>query len=114
MADLSPDYSKRDYLLPPGCRDLIDVLNLTKQSYTLDGAPPHHGPKPKYSGQAFTVELKTPTTVKDLAEVLHVKPFRVIAALMELGVFANVYQVVDFDTASKLLAKYGLWATRAS
>ncbi len=25
---MDPDYSKRDYLLPKGCKDLLDVLNL--------------------------------------------------------------------------------------
>jgi hypothetical protein len=28
MASLTPDPKKRDYLLPPGCKDLIDVLKL--------------------------------------------------------------------------------------
>ena len=26
MYEFNPDYSKRDYLLPPGCKDLIDVI----------------------------------------------------------------------------------------
>ena len=26
MFELNPDYGKRDYLLPPGCKGLIDVL----------------------------------------------------------------------------------------
>ena len=28
MFELNPDYSKRDSLLPLGCKDLIDVLKL--------------------------------------------------------------------------------------
>jgi hypothetical protein len=28
MFELNPDYSKRDCSLPPGCKDLIDVLRL--------------------------------------------------------------------------------------
>ena len=28
MFELDPDYSKRDCSLPPGCKDLIDVLRL--------------------------------------------------------------------------------------
>ena len=28
MASLTPDPKKRDYLLPPGCKELIDVLKL--------------------------------------------------------------------------------------
>src|SRR5262249_42012724 len=34
MSNLAPDPKKRSYLLPPGCKDIIDVLN---------------GPKPKPS-----------------------------------------------------------------
>lgn len=30
MADLTPNLNKRDYLLPPGCKDLIDVLQAPK------------------------------------------------------------------------------------
>jgi DNA-directed RNA polymerase specialized sigma24 family protein len=32
MPALNPDYSKRDFLLPPGCKDLIDVLQLGKNA----------------------------------------------------------------------------------
>ena len=28
MFELNPDYSKRDCSLPPGCKDLIDVIRL--------------------------------------------------------------------------------------
>jgi hypothetical protein len=34
MAELTPDYSKRDCSLPPGCKDLIDVLRLQKRKPT--------------------------------------------------------------------------------
>jgi Translation initiation factor IF-2, N-terminal region len=114
MADLSPDYSKRGYLLPPGCKDLIDVLDLQKRQNISAGklhSPVH---LPTLPVQDFTVELKASTTVNDLAEILHEKPFRVIAALMELGVFANISQIVDFDSAAKLLTKFGVRATKAT
>jgi DNA-directed RNA polymerase specialized sigma24 family protein len=32
MSALNPDYSKRDFLLPPGCKDLIDVLQQGKNA----------------------------------------------------------------------------------
>jgi translation initiation factor IF-2 len=45
--------------------------------------------------------------VRDLAERLGQKPFRLIADLMELGVFANVNQAIDEAIAQRICAKYG-------
>jgi len=113
MADLTPDYSKRDYLLPSGCKDLIDVLNLNRQLRIGDEPVKAVVPLPTGATEGFTVEIKPTTTVNDLAEFLHVKPFRIIAMLMGLGVFANLNQVVDFDSAAKLLAEFGYFAVKA-
>jgi len=112
MADLNPNYGKRDYLLPPGCKDLIDVLNLKQRDEAWREAAIKIVPLPTQATEGFTVEIAPTTTVKDLAEFLHVKPLGIIVALMELGVFANLNQVVDFNSAAKLLAKYGYFATR--
>jgi hypothetical protein len=111
MADLTPDYSKRDYLLPPGCKDLIDVLNL-KDSRT-EKPLPWYEESPEPSPQGPMVELPASMLVKDLAQRLQMKPFKIIANLMEIGVFANVNQSLDFDTAARLLARYGFTAKRA-
>jgi translation initiation factor IF-2 len=56
-------------------------------------------------GQLIT--LKPPIVVRDLAEKLNVKPFKLIADLMELGVFANVNQALDEPIAQRVAAKYG-------
>ena len=53
-------------------------------------------------------------TVSELAASLTQKPFQIIADLMELGVFANVKDEVDFDTISKIVRKYGFIAKRAT
>jgi len=45
--------------------------------------------------------------VRELADQLKQKPFKIIADLMELGVFANVNQAIDEATAQKVCAKYG-------
>ena len=36
MAALNPDYSKRDCSLPPGCKDLIDVIRQEEKAKFLD------------------------------------------------------------------------------
>src|SRR5215475_9741818 len=96
----SPDYTKRHYLLPKGCKDLIDVINLHK-------AKP---PFPWHTTKSLQTELETsledassllppitgeilvsqPITVGELAKLLSQKPFMIIADLMMLGVFATV------------------------
>jgi len=45
--------------------------------------------------------------VRELAVQLKQKPFKIIADLMELGVFANVNQAIDEKIAQQLCAKYG-------
>ncbi len=52
------------------------------------------------------ISLKPPIIVRDLAEALKVKPFKLIADLMELGVFANVNQSLDEPIAQRIAAKY--------
>ena len=66
-------------------------------------------PKPKYVApvDAKPLTLKQPVIVRDLAEVLHRKPFQIIADLMELNVFATVDQTVEEFYAKQICAKYG-------
>ena len=45
--------------------------------------------------------------VRELAEQLKQKPFKIIADLMESGVFASVNQAIDETVAQKICAKYG-------
>ena len=53
------------------------------------------------------IMLKPPIIVRELAEHLKIKPFKLIADLMELGVFANVNQSIDELVAQQISAKYG-------
>jgi translation initiation factor IF-2 len=53
------------------------------------------------------ISLKPPIAVRALAERLNQKPFKIIADLMEVGVFANVNQTMDEATAQRICAKYG-------
>jgi hypothetical protein len=58
------------------------------------------------------VYLLDPMVVKDLAGALHVKPFKVVADLMEMKIFKFPGDSVDFDTASLVALKHGYRAQR--
>jgi len=64
---------------------------------------------PKFSlpADAQVITIKPPIVVRDLAEQLKQKPFKIIADLMEAGVFANVNQAIDEKIAVQVCAKYG-------
>jgi translation initiation factor IF-2 len=63
--------------------------------------------KPSLPADAQVISIKPPIVVRELAEQLKQKPFKVIADLMELGVFANVNQSIEEAIAQKVCAKYG-------
>jgi translation initiation factor IF-2-like protein len=136
---LSPDYSKRDYLLPEGCKDLIDVINLEQQKKALpvwlfkgnkfadkiaiEALLANYA---KTKGRAATIgelpgvpppitgdlEVAEPMTVGKLAELLGQKPSSIIADLLQLGVFATAKQAVSFGAISKVARKYGFAAKK--
>jgi translation initiation factor IF-2 len=60
---------------------------------------------PPTTGELIT--MKPPIVVRDLADRLKEKPFKLIADLMSLNVFANVNQAIDEVVAQKICAKYG-------
>jgi hypothetical protein len=140
------DYNKRSYLLPPGCKDLIDLLRLEEhkkqfptQLPTLPGLPgllkgetfiagtqEFLGPwklKKKKSKEPADESLSIPSIreavvpdeilVRELAKIAGQKPFKIIADLMEIGIFSNVTQEIGFEAASRVLKKYGILAKKA-
>jgi translation initiation factor IF-2 len=69
--------------------------------------PPSAGPKVVLPTDAQVISIKPPIVVRDLAEQLKQKPFKIIADLMEAGVFASVNQAIDDKVAQRICAKYG-------
>jgi translation initiation factor IF-2 len=65
------------------------------------------GPKFALPADAQVITIKPPIVVRELAEQLKQKPFKIIADLMEVGVFANVNQAIDEKIAIQVCAKYG-------
>lgn len=118
MLDSSHDYKKRDCQLPPGCKDLNDVLKLEKIQQCAEATnlrfwqTQDSVSKPKSPFKGMTIELEPTIMVKDLAQLLSVKPLILIADLLALGVFANLNEMLNFDTAAKLFAKYGVFVKR--
>jgi translation initiation factor IF-2 len=53
------------------------------------------------------IEIPTTLTVKELSELLKVNPADVIRELIKSGIFANINQVVDRDTASLVAGELG-------
>jgi Translation initiation factor IF-2, N-terminal region len=65
-------------------------------------------PKTPTSGHAGNaVYLLDSMTVKELAGVLKLKPFKVVAELMELGIFKSPEDSVNFETACQIARKHG-------
>lgn len=108
------DYSKRDYLLPEGCKDLIDVQKLEAKKKAMEQPmpkPPVPRPLPPVVGEVI---IPPHTTVLKLASILSQKPFQIIADLMEIGVFPNVNHELDFDTIAKVTRRHGYTAKKAA
>jgi len=59
-----------------------------------------------------TVYLLDPVVVRKLASAIQVKPFKVVADLMELRIFKSPNETVDFETAAIVARKHGYRAER--
>ena len=58
-------------------------------------------------GDQKIIHIKPPIIVKDLAEMMEMKPFKIIQDLMELDVFANQTQSIEPDVAAQICEKHG-------
>src|SRR6266700_5706885 len=69
--------------------------------------PPSTPAKVALPADAQIISSKPPIVVRELADQLKQKPFKIIADLMGLGVFKNVNQAIDESVAQKICATYG-------
>src|SRR5947209_12379503 len=78
------EHFERGYLLPKGCKDLIDVINLFQEkrnpTILLKAVSTPSDPEPQSKGDLLVSE---PITVRELALLLKEKPFKIIADLPE-------------------------------
>ncbi|MBQ6473887.1 MAG: translation initiation factor IF-2, partial [Victivallales bacterium] len=65
-------------------------------------------PAPKISTDLKELHLKSPVTVRDLADGLGIKPNELIFRLMSMNVFAAINQALDEEMVSKVCDMYGV------
>ncbi len=73
-------------------------------------APPPELPKPEFEvGEAGEkiIHLKPPIVVKDLADKMGLKPFKIISDLIAFKVFASADKAIDIEIAEKICEKHG-------
>jgi hypothetical protein len=130
---MTPEQYQRSYLLPPGCKDLIDVLRLQEMAEQplpplLSGQAPISGseafsqvwnlnqkklkptPPSPFPDPGFFLEVQLGQTVsvQFLASVLGRQPVQILSDLMEFGVIVSGDGQIGFEEAAKVLRKYGL------
>jgi len=124
------EHFERGYLLPNGCKDLIDVIKLQAQCETKVFFKPNAKFFLKAKPKIFLKPLSQPLTqppqnkgellitepanASQLAEVLAQPISHIIADAMQLGVFATPNQSLSFEVISKIALKYGFTAWRTS
>ena len=105
------DYLKRGYLLPIGCKDLIDALRLKDGPWPKHRLSQHPNSWPPVVDEIF---IPKQTSVQQLAVLLGRHPSRIIVDLLELGVYAGVQTQLEFRKIYKLARKYGYEAKIAA
>jgi len=85
------------------------------------GGPPAPPPKPPKLTARDLIEPGEPArrifladyvVVKDLAELLDLKPFKVVADVLHLGQFKHADELIGFATAAIIAQKHGYMAER--
>lgn len=125
---------KRGFLLPKGCKDLIDVLKLRPQQraephpivppeelnlkpQVAKFEPPQPPPKqlsvplPPIVGE---IVVPWQTTVSKLAAILGQKPLQIIADVLQLGFFVSAKDLLTYEIVSCVARKYGFIAIRTA
>jgi translation initiation factor IF-2-like protein len=115
---MSPDSSKQDCLLPKGCKNLIDAAKPqpapTVQAHWPPGQPSNQPPATQPPPITGIILVSEKTTVGGLAALLGQKPFKIVTDAMELGVFANVNQSLDFWSMARIAWRYGIRAKKSA
>ena len=101
------DDNAQQNALPP-----ISLLNEPppKPIVPIVHAPPSDVPAPDFeigeSGEKI-IHLKPPIVVKDLADKMGLKPFKIISELIAFKVFASADKAIDIEIAEKICEKHG-------
>jgi len=85
------------------------------------GGPPAPPPKPPKLTARDLLEPGEPARrifmadyieVRELAELLGLKPFKIVAAVLHLGQFKHADELIEFSTAAIIAQKHGYMAER--
>jgi translation initiation factor IF-2 len=85
------------------------------------GGPPQPPPRPPKLTVRDLLEPGEPgkrifvpdyIEIRDLAELLGVKPFKVVAEVLNLHMFKHADEFIDFSTAAKIAHQHGFIAER--
>lgn len=99
---------KRASILPP-----ISAIKAEKEkalapaSATAEPVEPAAEEDGDEDGDLKVINIKPPIVVKDLAERMGLKPFKLIAELMKLEVFVSANKSIEPDVAAKVCEVYG-------
>jgi len=63
-------------------------------------------------GSGRTIFLWDYVTIRELAELIEQKPFKVVAEVLSMRVFKHADDFITFDTAQKIARTYGFTARR--
>ena len=112
-ADLAPKLEMPK--LPPKNSVVLPKVNLLMPKPPIMRAPQIQ-PRPNLQAKTESrmdepqdvrqITLKPPIVVRDFANLLNIKPFRLISELMEQGIFASMNQTIDETIAQKIANKY--------
>lgn len=110
---MSFEHFERGYLLPNGCKDLIDAMWLQEKPQAKIWLKRPSAPANQLPAVKGDLLVPAHTTTKRLAELLGQKPFKVIGDAMKSGIFVSVNQVLDFEAISVIARMYGYIAKAA-
>jgi translation initiation factor IF-2 len=104
------DFMKRGYLLPDGCKDLMDALKLkAKRTSKYKEAVPSVLPP----ATLVELEVSEELSVAQLAGLLGENSADILFELIKLGIYLTIDEQLDFETISLVLHQYGFLAKRA-
>lgn len=112
-AEQSAPVVKKQRPPKPEALDLLSPKKKQMPKVEVKEETPAPAPLPKIEVPApvdptsKTINVKGPVSVADLAALMGVKPFKLIADLLQMGVFANPATSIDTDQIAGLCEKHG-------
>jgi hypothetical protein len=96
--DQSHDDAKRSYLLPEGCKDLLDAIK--KEAASVP-------PPVSYPPITRRIRLPQKVAVRFLAEISGQELHVIMALMNRLRIVVDINRSVDFDHAQRILGRQG-------